>query len=117
MQRAAGHALDEPRQIASDDARNAHPMRLLGEEGAIIRFTRAVAERGVPGLRGNGSDGRRRRDEPVGSAVDLKPLVDALAGCAEPIHRDNNHRRMVGEPIGKLGAVAARAKKKSHPNS
>ena len=108
MERARRHAGHELRQVMDGCRRCAEPRHFAGEERPIVAFTLALAQELTPivardlGRRfGNGN-------EPVPLMVDLAIGFQAFVACAHAMQRDQNHRQVIGEKEGELGAPLSR---------
>ena len=111
MQRAARDTLNKSSRVAASSAARTEAPDLAREESAVVCLSRAVSERARPGIRRDARHVRRRRDQPLVGAIMLIPMREPIARRAEPIERDENHRRVIGEQIRKLDAVRPSARK------
>lgn len=107
MRGAAGKAVHHGGQIGTDDGIDAEPAGFGDEEGTVIRLARTIAKRLGPGRPDNRGNRRRHQRKCMALAILLVPLFQPLRRGAEAIERDQHHRNMVGQQIGKFDAILA----------
>jgi hypothetical protein len=104
---ARGKAGKQPGKIGGDGGARAEPPDFVAEERAIVGLAGALAKRvGLVRAHDRRDRGGRWRQTiliAIPGEIFAKPRVRA----AKPMHRNQNHRQMVGEKDGKFGAERA----------
>ena len=88
--------------------RRAEPGHFAGEERPIVAFTLALAQELAPIVVRDLARRIGNGNEAVLLTVDLTIGFEPFVACAHPMQRDQNHRQMIGEKEGELGAELSR---------